>query len=342
LVLIKKLNISVKWPIYNNRALMQGVNPMVLDDGYYKKVLDNLYDGIYFIDQDKKIIYWNKGAEKHTGYKASEVIGKHCWDNILMHVDQNGFSLCEGLCPISQTIADGCLREYDVFFQHKEGHRVPVSIRVAPIEDLKNQVVIAVEIFNENSPKYRLHQTIGELKKLALIDSLTESGNRTFIETNIIARLEELTRYDWSFGILFIDIDHFKSINDKYGHDIGDRALKMVSRTMENSLRTFDLIGRWGGEEFVAIIVNVNKEQLYLVGNRLRTLVEQSGMSIGSETVQTTISIGGTIAQKGDDMNTLIKRADKLMYKSKDAGRNCVSVDLDLLTLKANPQELKI
>jgi diguanylate cyclase (GGDEF)-like protein len=212
-------------------------------------------------------------------------------------------------------------------------------MRIAPINDLNNQIVVAVEIFNEKSPKFTLRQKVEELKKLALVDTLTELGNRTYVEMNIKGRMEELDRYERSFGVLFIDIDHFKNINDKYGHDIGDKVLKMVSATLSNTLRPFDIIGRWGGEEFVAVIVNVNEEQLYAVSNRLRMLVEQSSISVNSDIVRVTVSIGGTLAQKDDNLNRMIKRADRLMYKSKVSGRNCISVDMNSLTSDAIPHE---
>jgi diguanylate cyclase (GGDEF)-like protein/PAS domain S-box-containing protein len=302
---------------------------MDFNSEYYKKVLDNLYDGIYFLDKDKKIIFWNKGAERHTGYKNSEVIGKHCWDNILMHVDEKGMKLCDESCPISQTISDCRLREVEVYLHHKEGHRVPVSMRIAPIHDSDAQVVVAVEIFSEKSPKFTMHQKIEELKNLALIDPPTESGNRRYIEMNLKGRLEEMKRYRWSFGILFIDIDHFKNINDRYGHDIGDRILKMVSKTISNSLRSFDVLGRWGGEEFIAVVVNVNEEQLHAISDRLRLLVEQSSIVVGSDTVRATISLGATLTLENDTVYTMVKRADQLMYKSKASGRNCVSMNMN-------------
>lgn len=300
---------------------------MDLDDGYYKKILDNLYDGIYFIDRDKKIIYWNKGAEKHTGYRAEDVIGKHCWDNILMHVDESGTTLCNGSCPISQSISDGRLREVDLYLHHKEGHLVPVSMRIAPLRDDDAQhIVVAVEIFSENAPKFSLHQRLQELKGLALLDAVTGIGNRRNIEMTMKGRLEELNRYGWPFGVLFIDIDNFKLVNDRYGHDIGDRVLKMVSKTVANTLRPFDSVGRWGGEEFIAVIVNVNTENLSAVAERIRLLVEKTGIAIDSETVTATVSIGAALAQQDDNESDLIKRADALMYKSKAAGKNCVSI----------------
>ena len=303
---------------------------MDFDNNYYKRVLDTLYDGIYFLDQDKKIIYWNEGVERYTGYKHSEVLGRHCWDNVLMHVNSQGVRLCNGSCPISQAIADGRRREVEVYFHHKEGHRVPISMRVAPILGSNNQVIVAVEMFNENSPKFALHQKIEELQNLALLDSLVELGNRRYIEINLKGRLEELKRYGWQFGVLFIDIDHFKNINDLYGHDMGDKLLKMVGKTILNSIRPFDVLGRWGGEEFIVIMVNINQDNLYSVANRFRLFVEQSSISNGTEIVRATVSIGATLALRDDTIKTLVKRADELMYQSKGGGRNCVTMNRDM------------
>jgi diguanylate cyclase (GGDEF)-like protein/PAS domain S-box-containing protein len=300
---------------------------MALNEEYYKKVLDNLYDGIYLLDEERRIIYWNSGAEKHTGYSHADVFMKRC-DEVLRHVNDEGVPLCGKSCPVSQTIADGCLREVEVFLHHKEGHRLPVSMRIAPIKGSANQVVIAVEIFNDESPKFTLRQMLEEMKTRALLDPLLELGNRRFIENTINGRLEELNRYGWQFGILFIDLDHFKMINDAYGHETGDRVLQTVSKTMSNTLRSFDVLGRWGGEEFVAIVVNVVETQLYAVANRMRLLVEQSSISSGESIIRPTVSIGATLALPDDDIISLVQRADSLMYKSKDAGRNCITVHI--------------
>lgn len=298
---------------------------MPLSKDHYRMVLDNLYDGVYLLDEDRNIIYWNDGAEQHTGFRQSEVIGK-CCDNVLQHVDGDGVPLCGDSCPVTQTILDGCLREVEVYIQHKEGHRVPVSMRIASIKGTDNEVAVAVEIYNDNSPKYTLHRMVQELKTQALLDPLLELGNRRYLESAIRGRIEELARYGWQFGILFVDIDHFKSINDRYGHEIGDKVLKMLSKSMSNSLRAFDMVGRWGGEEFIVIVVNVGGEQLNAVANRLRMLVEQSSITLCGDTIRATVSIGATLALSADDVDTLIKRADDLMYKSKKAGRNCITM----------------
>jgi diguanylate cyclase (GGDEF)-like protein/PAS domain S-box-containing protein len=297
------------------------------EQDFYKRLLDNLYDGVYFMDAKRRITYWNQGAERLTGYENEEVVGCYCRENILEHVDEGGTRLCESsLCPAAKTLADGEAREEEVYLHHKSGHRVPVSIRVAPIKSPEGGIIGAVEVFSDASFKIDARHTIEELQRMALLDSLTGVGNRRYAEMNLNFRLAEMDRYGWTFGALFIDLDNFKDINDAHGHEVGDTILKMAAKTLSNSLRSFDTVCRWGGEEFVAIIVNVDSERLHTVCEKLRIMVEQSSIALNGQSVGITISIGGTIADSRDDMQSLISRADELMYRSKSAGRNRATI----------------
>src|SRR5512141_2290713 len=92
---------------------------------FYKDIIDNLYDGVYFVDRDRNITFWNKGAERITGYKSAAVVGRPCSDNVLNHVDAQGLELCREHCPMAACILDGKVREADVFLHHADGHRLP-------------------------------------------------------------------------------------------------------------------------------------------------------------------------------------------------------------------------
>lgn len=299
---------------------------MDLSADFYKSVLDNLNDAVYFVDANRRILYWNRGAERLTGFPAEEMVGTLCCDSVLMHVDEAGNNLCRSGCPVSRTLRDGQMIEADFFVRHRAGHRIPISTHVAPLRDASGKVIGAVEVFRDNSQKLVAVQRATELQRVALLDPLTGLPNRRYIEMNLAGRFDELERYEWTFGVLFMDIDHFKDINDRYGHDVGDRVLKMVSRTLVHSTRPFDLVGRWGGEEFVGIATNVDFAQLERVANRFRVLVQQSSLNVGDFEIRVTISVGATLAEPGDTGETLVKRADLLMYRSKAAGRNRVTM----------------
>jgi diguanylate cyclase (GGDEF)-like protein len=160
-----------------------------------------------------------------------------------------------------------------------------------------------------------------------MVDDLTVHRNRRYGEQAILSRLNSGRDADMPFGVLFLDIDRFKDVNDVYGHDIGDRLLRMVANTVSGSIRSRDLLVRWGGEEFVVVLADVaDTATLGRIADKLRVLVEQSLLIEGNAAIGVTVSIGATIAAMEDSVAGLIRRCDRLMYASKRNGRNRVSV----------------
>jgi diguanylate cyclase (GGDEF)-like protein/PAS domain S-box-containing protein len=293
---------------------------------FYETLLDNLYDGVYFVDLDRKITFWNKAAEKITGFTKAEVLGKRCADNLLRHVDERGTPLCEGACPVSQTLSDGQFRSASVFLHHKQGHRLPVAIGVAPITDRGLNIMGAVEIFRDDSATVAALEHLQELEDLAYLDGLTRIANRTYLEYFIVGKFNELRRLGWSFGVIFVDVDRFKQVNDTFGHQTGDVVLKMVAQTLLKNCRSFDLVARWGGEEFICVISKLkDADQIGSIAERLRVLVESAWVPLPDCSLHVTISLGVTLARLQDTPETLIHRADDLMYQSKTAGRNRIT-----------------
>ena len=294
-------------------------------DDFYSKVLDSLGEGIYFVDLNRNITYWNKGAESLTGYAAADMLGRSCADDLLAHVDNQGKTLCLDGCPLLKTMADGSSCKADVFLRHRDGHRVPVSLSVIPVLDPNGQPRGAVEIFTDNSERLALMEKVAELQRDALLDPLTGLANRRYATEALGNMLNQMHRYGWSFGLLFIDIDDFKTINDKYGHDVGDTVLKMVARTLEANSRSFDIVARWGGEEFLVIVVNVDEAKLFRVAYKLRTLVSKSSIHVGNENISVAISVGATLPRAEDTVKILLRRADQLMYENKAKNRQRAS-----------------
>jgi len=294
-----------------------------ISPNFYETLLNNLYDGVYFVNLERQITFWNKAAERITGFTKAEVLGKRCADNLLRHVDNHGNSLCEGACPLSYTLLDGQLRSASVFLHHKNGHRLPVAIGIAPITDNQQKIIGAVEIFRDDSATLSALEHLKELEGLTYLDGLTRIANRSYLETFIVSKLNELRRLNWSFGVIFADVDQFKPVNDTFGHQAGDAVLRMVAQTLLKNCRSFDLVGRWGGEEFLCVISNLkDANQIMLIADRLRALVESSWVSLADCSLHVTISLGVTLARLQDTPETLVQRADDLMYRSKAAGRN--------------------
>ncbi|MDP8242605.1 MAG: diguanylate cyclase [Candidatus Hinthialibacter antarcticus] len=300
---------------------------MNYDTHFFKNVMDNIADGVYFVDCDRQITYWNKGAERITGFMSDEVIGSKCFDNLLNHVDGEGTQLCHGKCPLAYCIEDQKYREADVFLHHKNGHRVPVKVRANPLCDDDGKVIGAVELFTDSTTYMEAMERIKALENEAYLDFLTQLPNRNFLDKTLFSRFEEWQRNQWSLGVVMFDIDHFKKFNDQYGHKMGDNVLCKVSETFQRNARAYDVIGRWGGEEFLAIVPNINSKALMSWADRFRLLIEKTSLRSEDKLLAVTVSAGATIAREADTIETLTKRADELLYQSKENGRNRVTID---------------
>ncbi len=295
---------------------------------FYKSVLDEISDGVYFVNRDRVITYWNKSAEELSGYTGREVIGRHCSDNLLVHINDAGCQLCLAGCPLTATMDDAVPHEAHVFMKHKNGHRVPVYVRVKPLRDENNNIIGGVETFSDDTLENALEDRVSDLERKSLLDGLTVIGNRRFADITLSTRFNELKRYGWPFGVIFIDIDDFKKVNDTYGHNTGDEVLKMLSRTTAGIIREPETsIFRWGGEEFLVIATNCDAAKLFSLAERIRLLVANSGLPQNTGMLSVTISSGVTVVLPKDDAEKIIARVDGLLYQAKKAGKNCVKID---------------
>ena len=297
-----------------------------LGRSFYRELLDRLDDCVYFVDRDRRLLFWNKAAEELTGFARSDVVGRRCPDNILCHADVNGRVLCSDSCPLEHVMATGKSDEVDVFLHHKDGHRMPVRVKSFPILDKQGRAVGAVEVFNDRTARIEQAERIKELERMALVDQLTRLPNRRHFDEHLGHRLAEWQRHGRPFGVLMMDVDLFKQVNDECGHLLGDAILKLVARTLQANCRNFDIVARWGGEEFGAIISHVNAPQLVLVAEKFRAMVAASDLRLPGQDFGITISVGATTAQANDTVMTLLKRADHALYQAKHEGRNRVCV----------------
>lgn len=302
----------------------EGVS-MITDN--YSDVFGSLFEGVYIVDMNRKIIFWNKACEQITGYSKEEVMNAHCYNNILRHVTMDGKELCIEGCPLHDTLATGKINENEIFLHHAEGHRIPVSVKTMPIRDDEGNIVAAVEVFQDTRLMQNLKQHNQSLHEMISKDDLTQILNRRFVNFYLKNAIAEAEEFKHKFGILFIDIDDFKFINDRYGHDIGDEVLKVLSSTLRNNIRITDIAGRWGGEEFIVVLKVDTLEVMYYVAEKLRQLVGKSTVNVKGEEISVSVSIGGTLYLEGDSVGSLIKRADTNMYEAKAAGKNRTKVN---------------
>jgi len=289
-------------------------------------VLRDSTDGVYIVDRDRRIVFWNQAAEHITGFSATQVIGSRCQDDILMHVNQAGCSFCNHGCPLTETIKDGQPKNTEMFLSHRQGHRVPVHVRTSPIFGDEGEVIACVEVFRDNTHRLSLMERLANLESKALLDPLTGLTNRRHFDATLKASLNKHARHGVPFGLILADIDHFKRFNDYHGHTVGDDVLKLVARTLTNNSRPYDTVARWDDEKFALIVELENIDRLSQHAARLCRLVANSSLKHDDAQVSITLSIGVTMIRKKDSARSIIQRVDQLLYASKEDGRNCVSV----------------
>ena len=162
-----------------------------------------------------------------------------------------------------------------------------------------------------------------ELEKMSNTDKLTNLFNRHKLDESLKYELNRFKRTNMPFGLIILDVDFFKAVNDNFGHNIGDKVLIDICSVLTKNVRSSDILGRWGGEEFLIIVPNVNEKDLYLFAQKLRTEIESHNFfTVGKKTC----SFGVTVSRIEDSETSIVSRADKALYKAKNSGRNRVEV----------------
>jgi len=292
----------------------------------YLNILNNLRDGIYFVDNERRILFWNKAAQEITGYSEEEIVGKPCQTSNLNHIDKEGRPLCIVGCPLFSTLKDGKQRQEQVFVRHKDGYRIPIYVNIFPMKK-DGETIGAVEVFTQASPTVYEDDLVESLSNIAMHDALTKLPNRRYLESFLRYKMEEYQRFGRLCAVLFADIDNFGRFNNEYGHDVGDDVLKNIANSIKHSVRRNDLVGRWGGEEYVGIYSIAEAKDVGIVGEKFRAMVENTEVPYDRGILRVSVSVGITVVRPEDTLESIVERADSLMYMSKKGGKNRVTTD---------------
>jgi diguanylate cyclase (GGDEF)-like protein/PAS domain S-box-containing protein len=282
-------------------------------------LLEAMSEAVYAVDSDRRITYWNTAAERLTGYKASDVVGRRCRDNLLNHVDDQGRELCRTGCPLLATIEDGQTREARVFLRHRAGYRLPVAIRAAALYSSDGAISGAVEVFHDDSRSRAVADRLDLAEHEALTDALTGIANRRMLERVLDAREHEQQRYNRGYAVIFCDVDHFKRVNDYYGYEMGDRVLQAVAKTLHESTRPSDTVGRWGGDEFLVVVPAADQDQAVLLAERMRKIVSDVP-AWDDDDLAVTLSVGVAAAALEERSSAVVARASGSMSNAKKEG----------------------
>lgn len=169
---------------------------------------------------------------------------------------------------------------------------------------------------------YDMRKRLLEAHHLALLDPVTQLPNRMAYDERVAQEYARWKRFNEPIALIMWDVDDFKPINDRFGHQAGDKALGIIAQSLRNRIRESDFIARYGGEEFVTLLFGVEAQQAHEVAEQMRTAVENCGFHSGNKQIAITISCGIALFAPGDDIESVVKRADEALYQSKKAGKN--------------------
>ena len=298
-----------------------GASPGVIDS-----ILDQVQDAVAWLDRERRVVSWNKAAELITGREAAGVVGTSCSDGPALFVDSGGANVCGDKCPVAMTLQDGAPRTLEVYIQHKEGFRMPASLRIIPVLDDEGRVLGAVETFSGTAPKITLPLGLADLEKMGLVESETGIPSKQYLDMTLATRLREFQKYGLSFGLVYVDIDNYGRILEKHGRFNAGKIVRTVARTLHKNIRFFDVVGRWSTEEFLIILLNIDEGRLDIVANKLRLLVAESYITTETGMLNATVSMGASLVLRYDTVESLVKRSEQLMMHSKWLGKNRVSM----------------
>lgn len=314
-------------------AISEDLSKLFQDAHWQMDILQNIDVGLVVMNQDYTIEVWNSFMQNHSGRTPEDVLGKSLFE-VFPELSEQWFRHKAKSVFILQNTAFTTWEQRPYLFRFP--HYRPITgtaeymyqnSTIIPLVDTKNEVahicLVIYDVTDTAVNKLAQQQANKQLQNLSRTDHLTGLFNRGYWELRLIQEFKRYDRYEQSSSLIMLDIDHFKKINDKHGHTIGDEAIRGVSRVIKEQIRDLDIAGRYGGEEFGIVLTNTNGDGACVFAERLRFAIEQLTIYTEGHEIKFTISLGvAELTDKIHDHRNWIEKADQALYKSKEGGRN--------------------
>jgi len=323
----KELMTVIEMALYKHRTEMK----LREKEEWLATILEGIADGVIATDAHGVITFMNPVAAALTGWKPQSGVSRRLEDIVKLYDGDRELSF--SLSPQEIIEHGGFPRNIPNLWIVNQQKKTPVEIKTSIIRD-ENGAPSSLVILLHDITERRQHEE--ELRRLAIHDPLTQLPNRTLFFDRLNLALSQARRHGHRLAILMLDLDHYKKINDTYGHSIGDLLLKEVGRRLQGAIRSSDTVARFGGDEFVLLMPEIHgATDAAIIAKRILEVVSQP-YEIKELPLFITVSIGLAIfPEDGEDSETLITNADLALYAAKDRGRNCFFFYSDL---KKSPQ----
>ncbi|NQT12580.1 MAG: diguanylate cyclase, partial [Planctomycetes bacterium] len=293
------------------------------DSMFQARLLDNMHDAVAFIDATLRMVQWNHGAERLTGITGNSVRGRQWLPSLLNVRNERGEVVTEEDCPVIGAIRSGVQSLRRLTVAGRGGQPICVDSHAIPVFAENGVALGAILLLHDASPETSLEQRCQSLHEKATKDPLTQVANRAEFDRVHEAFINTHKEQQVPCSLVMCDLDHFKQVNDTYGHQAGDEAIKTFARLLRNACRPGDLVARYGGEEFVLLCADCDNATTTQRADEIRQTLSQTPHS-QMEHRSVTASFGVTEIQPGDTAETMLRRADRALLMAKGKGRNRV------------------
>ncbi|MGF6740756.1 sensor domain-containing diguanylate cyclase [Paraburkholderia atlantica] len=296
-------------------------------------VVERVDFGIFVLDRELNVLMWNRFMQDHSGLSAEQVVGRSIYQNFpelprvwLSRKIESVFQL--GSFAFSSWEQRPYLFKFD--------HDRPITGGVDFMQQdctfmplMRGREVVAVcvtisDVTHVSIVQREREEAVAKLQEYANRDGLTGIANRRFFEARLRDEFTRWQRYGGDMSMLLFDLDHFKQINDQFGHGVGDTVLRVMAQRVAGVVRAQDTFGRFGGEEFALLLPCTPLDDAMLVAEKIRRVIEETPVELIGTRVPVTASLGGASAREGlPAYDVLINEADAALYRAKRQGRNC-------------------
>ena len=287
-------------------------------------IFHSIRDPFVILDCNYTIVRANRAYSALKNVGLGDLIDRKCYE-----VTRNRSAVCDD-CIVAKTVRTGEPSSKEKKVPSRHGTEEWIEIYTYPIINEEHEVTHVIEYVRNITDRKRADEQrqlfIQELEMLSSVDALTGLLNRRMLYDRLRHEIERVRRYKVDLALMFCDLDYFKEINDTHGHKVGDEVLKMVAGILKKSLRTSDIVGRYGGDEFLIVLPQTSLKGAHDLAERIREAVQEMRYEVyEGQSVGTTMSIGVTYYTGGEtDVDALINRIDTALYVSKRAGKNQV------------------
>jgi diguanylate cyclase (GGDEF)-like protein/PAS domain S-box-containing protein len=294
------------------------------DPSIYRAVLDSLQVGIYLVDREQRIVFWNDGAEKITGYLRQDVVGSFCREASAQS-GTDRIVLSDAAESLTIALRDGKPAMGDISLRHKAGYRIFARVRAVPIRNAHGTVIGAAESIDESLSASEWDRRQSKLANYGCLDPATGVLTHDLIISRLREAVATYAEARVPFGVLAVKVDGMDQLRSSYGGAVIAPVLRVIATSLENSLRPTDFLGRISESGFLAILTECGSAELPRAAERIKKTVSTSEVEWWGDRWPVMVSIGGAVVIPGDTLDLLLARATKALERSVDAGGNRVT-----------------